>query len=74
MYIAFVYQWYMKNKAGMMTHRLVPLHMGKVIGDAIQCGYHGLQFDGHGACVHNPHDPIPRRVLARLIEEETRPS
>lgn len=43
-------------------HRLVPLHKGKVLGDAIQCGYHGLQFDGRGICVHNPHGPI--RALA----------
>jgi vanillate O-demethylase monooxygenase subunit len=55
-------------------HRLVPLHMGKVIGDAIQCGYHGLQFDGHGTCVHNPHGPIPRAAQVRsypLVERHS---
>ena len=36
-------------------HRLAPLHMGKLVGDTIQCGYHGLRFDGSGACVLNPH-------------------
>jgi phenylpropionate dioxygenase-like ring-hydroxylating dioxygenase large terminal subunit len=36
-------------------HRFVPLHIGKVDGDAIQCGYHGLQFAADGACVKNPH-------------------
>lgn len=37
-------------------HRFVPLHLGKVIdGTRIRCAYHGLEFDGSGACVHNPH-------------------
>ncbi|MET4575934.1 aromatic ring-hydroxylating dioxygenase subunit alpha [Ottowia thiooxydans] len=37
-------------------HRLVPLHMGKLCaGGRIECGYHGLQFDQTGQCVHNPH-------------------
>ncbi len=36
-------------------HRLVPLSLGKLIGDRLQCIYHGLQFDRTGACVHNPH-------------------
>ena len=29
-------------------HRLVPLSMGHVNGDAIQCAYHGITFDGTG--------------------------
>jgi phenylpropionate dioxygenase-like ring-hydroxylating dioxygenase large terminal subunit len=35
-------------------HRFAPLHKGRIIGDTIQCGYHGLQFDGSGKCVYNP--------------------
>lgn len=35
-------------------HRFAPLHKGTVIGDAIRCPYHGLQFGAGGACVHNP--------------------
>ena len=35
-------------------HRFAPLHQGKVIGDALRCPYHGLQFGAGGACVHNP--------------------
>jgi phenylpropionate dioxygenase-like ring-hydroxylating dioxygenase large terminal subunit len=35
-------------------HRALPLSMGTVIGDNIQCGYHGLEFDGDGACVLVP--------------------
>ena len=41
-------------------HRFAPLHLGKVEGDAVQCQYHGLRFNGQGECVHNPHGPIPR--------------
>lgn len=36
-------------------HRFAPLSMGTLVGDAVRCAYHGLQFDGSGACVHNPH-------------------
>lgn len=39
----------------MCPHRFAPLHQGKRIGDVIECPYHGLRFDGTGACVHNPH-------------------
>lgn len=35
-------------------HRLLPLSMGKRIGDAVQCGYHGLTFGADGACVRVP--------------------
>jgi vanillate O-demethylase monooxygenase subunit len=35
-------------------HRSLPLSMGRVIGDRIQCGYHGLEFDRTGACVKVP--------------------
>jgi phenylpropionate dioxygenase-like ring-hydroxylating dioxygenase large terminal subunit len=35
-------------------HRLLPLSMGKRIGDTIQCGYHGMTFDGAGKCVRVP--------------------
>lgn len=37
-------------------HRLVPLSMGKRIGDSLQCGYHGLAFDATGACVDAPNE------------------
>ena len=35
-------------------HRFVPLSRGTFAGGRIACGYHGLTFDGSGACVHNP--------------------
>lgn len=31
-------------------HRALPLSLGTVVGDEIQCGYHGLRFDATGAC------------------------
>lgn len=35
-------------------HRLVPLSLGKLKGDEVQCGYHGLVFNGRGRCTHMP--------------------
>ena len=35
-------------------HRQLPLRMGKILGDTIQCGYHGLVFDRTGQCVSVP--------------------
>jgi len=32
-------------------HRKLPLSMGRIKGDAIECGYHGLTFDCSGACI-----------------------
>ena len=45
-------------------HRLAPLNLGKLIDDVVQCPYHGLRFDGTGACVLNPHGDgmIPPRM------------
>lgn len=47
-------------------HRFVPLHLGSICGDAIQCGYHGLQFDSQGRCVHNPHGNGHRPAAAKV--------
>jgi phenylpropionate dioxygenase-like ring-hydroxylating dioxygenase large terminal subunit len=35
-------------------HRRLPLSLGRVRGDRIECAYHGLQFDTSGQCVHVP--------------------
>jgi len=43
-------------------HRFAPLSMGCVKGDTVVCGYHGLGFDGTGACTLNPHGPIRRSM------------
>ena len=31
-------------------HRGLPLSQGRVPGEQIQCGYHGLKFHAHGIC------------------------
>ena len=45
-------------------HRFAPLSQGKIIGQSVQCPYHGLQFGVDGRCTHNPHGPVP--AAARL--------
>ena len=35
-------------------HRYAPLDRGRVVGDNIQCAYHGLQFNAAGKCVRAP--------------------
>jgi vanillate O-demethylase monooxygenase subunit len=46
-------------------HRFAPLHKGRREGDTVICPYHGLGFDASGACVRNPHGPVPR--VAKLV-------
>lgn len=50
-------------------HRFAPLSMGKLCdgGASIECPYHGLRFDGTGACVHNPHGggAIPKAAAVK---------
>lgn len=36
-------------------HRFAALSDGIVTDGRLQCPYHGLEFDGAGRCVHNPH-------------------
>ena len=53
-------------------HRFAPLHQGNVIGDAIECPYHGLRFGPAGTCTHNPHGgavPATARVPAWPVAE-----
>jgi phenylpropionate dioxygenase-like ring-hydroxylating dioxygenase large terminal subunit len=49
-------------------HRFAPLHLGKLRGETVECGYHGLQFGHTGACVHNPHGSgaLPRAAQVRV--------
>ena len=35
-------------------HRSAPLGMGRVTEEGLECGYHGLVFDGAGRCVRIP--------------------
>lgn len=53
-------------------HRNLPLSHGRVEGETIACGYHGLTFDCSGQCVKVPgQDVIPTgaRVQAFPVEE-----
>jgi phenylpropionate dioxygenase-like ring-hydroxylating dioxygenase large terminal subunit len=36
------------------AHRKLPLSMGRVRGDEIQCGYHGMTYDSRGLCTGVP--------------------
>jgi len=40
-------------------HRFLPLSKGRIAGNDLQCGYHGLIFDGHGKCVGAPTQAAP---------------
>ena len=48
-------------------HRKLPLSDGNLIGDRVECGYHGLTFDCTGACVAAPTqaNAIPKRAVVR---------
>lgn len=47
-------------------HRRLPLSMGRVQGDTIECGYHGLRFDCSGACISAPTaTEIPPTAVVR---------
>jgi len=51
-------------------HRFVPLSRGQLVGDEIECCYHGLRFDAAGACTLNPHGDgtIPRTAKVRAYD------
>ncbi len=56
-------------------HRGLPLSMGRVMGDDIRCGYHGLKFDAMGACIDVPGQstiPPDARVQAYPVVERYR--
>jgi vanillate O-demethylase monooxygenase subunit len=54
-------------------HRFAPLHMGRLDGDNVVCGYHGLAFNTSGVCVHMPNAtgkiPARARVKAYPVAE-----
>lgn len=46
--------------SGLCPHRFYPLADSRLEGDEIVCGYHGIAFDGNGACTRIPgQDNIP---------------
>ncbi len=48
-------------------HRKLPLSKGNLIGDNVECGYHGLTFNCKGACVAAPtqKELIPHRAVVK---------
>ncbi|MDP6574197.1 MAG: aromatic ring-hydroxylating dioxygenase subunit alpha [Rhodospirillales bacterium] len=48
------------------VHRRAPLSLGRIKGETIECGYHGLQYDCSGRCVRIPgQQDIPERARVR---------
>lgn len=47
-------------------HRKLPLSLGRLQGDQVECGYHGLTFDASGTCTRVPGaERIPHRACVR---------
>ena len=48
-------------------HRKLPLSKGNLIGDTVECGYHGLTFDCSGKCTDSPtqRGMTPRRAVVK---------
>jgi len=56
-------------------HRRYPLHKGRLVGDCVECGYHGLTFDETGACIRVPGQelvPPSARVRSYPVVERYR--
>jgi vanillate O-demethylase monooxygenase subunit len=52
---------FFRTEAGAITaledrcpHRGYPLHKGRLIGNTVECGYHGISFDCSGRCIKVP--------------------
>ena len=57
------------------VHRHLPLSMGRLVGDLLQCHYHGLRYDGTGQCVRVPGQstvPPGARVKSYPVAERHR--
>lgn len=48
------------------AHRRAPLHKGRLVEDALQCGYHGFVFDPAGTCVAIPGSEVRPPATARV--------
>jgi phenylpropionate dioxygenase-like ring-hydroxylating dioxygenase large terminal subunit len=54
-------------------HRGMPFSMGKLVGDVVQCGYHGFQYNTAGKCIKVPsQDSVPATMCVHrypLVEK-----
>jgi vanillate O-demethylase monooxygenase subunit len=48
--------------SGICPHRMYPLEKGRLVGDSLQCGYHGITFDASGVVPRC----LPRTLPAAL--------
>jgi vanillate O-demethylase monooxygenase subunit len=48
-------------------HRFAPLSLGRIEGDDLRCGYHGLRFGADGACKEMPARAAPPRIGVRTF-------
>lgn len=49
-------------------HRGLPLSMGKLVGDEVECAYHGLRFTAEGRCTFVPgQDVVPASACVRAF-------
>ncbi len=63
------------GKVGVMRdvcpHRGVAFSAGQLVGDCVECPFHGFQFDTSGACTLIPangrHAPIPKAMRAQAF-------
>ena len=52
--------------SGICPHRAFPLEKGRIVGDAVQCGYHGFTFAKDGVCILVPSQTgIPQKASLR---------
>jgi renierapurpurin 18,18'-hydroxylase len=55
------------------AHRQVPLHLGVVRGERVQCHYHCWTYDRHGSCVNVPYlddrKQLPNGVRSYPVRE-----
>lgn len=50
------------------AHRFVPLSLGRLDGDVVQCGYHGMRYGPSGACQSIPgQDIVPAKACVPVF-------
>lgn len=57
--------------AGICPHRAFPLTKGRLVGDALQCGYHGFEYGPDGSCLRVPSQgSVPTKSALRRYPVE----